>query len=105
MADAYKTIQGYLPNAQTSIYSAPAGTGVVIKHQLFTNISGGTVTFSIWKNGTTNDFIDVNNISLDAGESYEIDDTETLPASTGTIVAIASVASAIAYKISLDETS
>ena len=104
MPDVYKTIQGNLPAAQTSLYTAPAGNGVIIKHMIFNNYSAGTVSFSIWKGGTANANLIVNAISLLAGEAYEIDDTETL-AAAAQLYGIAGGATSISYEISVDETS
>ena len=103
MADAYGSLyEGNLPATLTTLLTAGAGTGVIIKHWSAVNISGSTTaTFQLSRNG----YAITPNISLLPGQSAEWDGTIALTASTELFQGIASSASTIAMVIDGDTTS
>lgn len=104
MASAYKTLyRAYLPNSATTLYTAPSG--VIIKHISIVNTDSADRTCSLYRNGTTNDYLfTVPLMVVPAGGMVEQDMTMSLEAS-GTIAGLASVASKLTIIICGDEES
>lgn len=107
MADSYKVLyQGQLAASAATLYTAPSGTGVIIKNIKVVNNDSTDRTFTLYRGGTAaaNIISPSVNTNVPAGGSVEWDGTMAL-AATDTIAGVGSVASMLTCTISGDETS
>jgi len=57
MADAYKTLyQGQLPNSVAALVTVSGGKSWIVKSIEFVNVTAASVSFQIFRNGTTSAF-------------------------------------------------
>lgn len=105
MADAYKTLyQGQLPSSVATLYTAPSGTGVIVKHISVVNNDTVARTFALSRQGTgATHYITPAAMSIPAGGLAEFDGTMAM-AATETLSGVASAATQLTITIDGDET-
>ncbi len=65
--------QGQLPSTAGTLWTVPAATADYVKSLILSNVSGSTVTFTLWKRTSSNDR-QILVGSLDAGETIVVSD-------------------------------
>lgn len=101
MANNFKVLaQGQLSNSAGTIYDPTSGWDGIVKGIVLVNTDSVDHTFTLYVNGTTAAHEIRHNVTLPAGETYLVPETQFMGDSEGdSISGIADVASKITYTV------